>query len=104
MPVTACFACPGRVVRMRSRMIVVGVVALVWLSLATPTYAGGPAGLAASAKGSFNFQLVGRNPLALRGMNAAPAIYGDHLYVGNRTDGSSVCVGGGTGCPHPRPG
>ncbi|MBA2273388.1 MAG: hypothetical protein H0W21_05710 [Actinobacteria bacterium] len=40
---------------------------------------------AGSAK---NFELVGHNPLFRRGMNAAPAIYKDHLYVGNRTDGS----------------
>lgn len=35
-----------------------------------------------------NFTLVGRNRLFGRGMNAAPAIYRDYLYVGNRTDGS----------------
>lgn len=38
---------------------------------------------------SRNFELVGSNSLFNRGMNAAPAIYGDHMYVGNRTDGSS---------------
>ena len=37
---------------------------------------------------SENFEVVGHNPLAARGMNAAPALYGDYLYVGNRTDGS----------------
>src|SRR5712692_5460686 len=36
-----------------------------------------------------NFTLVGHNPLFARGMNAALAIYGNHVYVGNRTDGSA---------------
>jgi len=35
-----------------------------------------------------NFKLVGHSPLLSRGMNAAPAIYGTHLYVGSRTDAS----------------
>jgi hypothetical protein len=35
-----------------------------------------------------NFELVGHDPLMDRGMNAAPAIFEDYLYVGNRTDGS----------------
>jgi hypothetical protein len=34
------------------------------------------------------FELVGHDPLFARGMNAAPAIYGDYVYVGNRTDAS----------------
>ena len=34
------------------------------------------------------FELVGHSSLRARGMNAAPAVYGDHVYVGNRTDGS----------------
>ena len=34
------------------------------------------------------FELVGHSALGARGMNAAPAVYGDHVYVGNRTDGS----------------
>ncbi|MGH2830267.1 MAG: LVIVD repeat-containing protein, partial [Actinomycetota bacterium] len=33
------------------------------------------------------FEVVGHDPLYSRGMNAAPALYGHHLYVGNRTDG-----------------
>jgi hypothetical protein len=36
-----------------------------------------------------NFQLVGHNPLNMRGMNAAPAIFDHYIYVGNRTDGSA---------------
>jgi hypothetical protein len=47
---------------------------------------------------------VGHDPLFNRGMNAAPAIYKDFLYVGNRTDNSDTCADGGTGCPHPHPG
>jgi hypothetical protein len=35
-----------------------------------------------------NFTRVGHNALFRRGMNAAPAIYKDFLYVGSRTDGS----------------
>jgi hypothetical protein len=58
---------------------------------------------------SSNFQLVGHEPLFDRGMNAAPAVYGDFVYVGNRTDGSSTCgLGdprrGVEPCPHPHPG
>ncbi|MGH3713909.1 MAG: LVIVD repeat-containing protein [Micromonosporaceae bacterium] len=59
-----------------------------------------------------NLALVGHEPLAGRGLNAAPAVYGRYVYVGNRTDGSSRCgVGdprrdttGLDSCPHVRPG
>jgi hypothetical protein len=47
---------------------------------------------------------VGSNPLFNRGMNAAPAIFGNYLYVGNRSDGSNTCPHGTTGCPHVDPG
>jgi hypothetical protein len=48
-----------------------------------------PAGALATEPGtSSNFELVGHNPLFNRGMNAAPAIYEDFVYIGNRTDGS----------------
>jgi hypothetical protein len=58
---------------------------------------------------SMNFQLVGHDPLFGRGMNAAMAMYGHFLYIGNRTDGSSTCGvgdprGPGSNCPHPHPG
>lgn len=58
---------------------------------------------------SSNFQLVGHEPLFNRGMNAAPAIFDHFVYVGNRTDASTFCVGPTgaptmTGCPHPHPG
>jgi hypothetical protein len=39
-------------------------------------------------KGPGRFTLVGHEPLFGRGMNAAPAVYGKHVYVGNRTDGT----------------
>jgi hypothetical protein len=56
---------------------------------------GATAGAAATEPGaSRNFRLVGHNGLYRRGMNAAPAIYKDFLYIGNRTDGSP-------GHPHP---
>ena len=38
---------------------------------------------------SSGFQLVGHDPLFARGMNAAPAVYGHHVYVGSRTDASA---------------
>ena len=57
----------------------------------------------------FNVKLVGHDPLFSRGMNAALAIYDNYVYVGNRTDSSSICVGptgtpSGDTCPHPHPG
>ena len=36
---------------------------------------------------SEGFELVGHHPLHSRGMNAAPAVHGDYVYIGNRTDG-----------------
>jgi hypothetical protein len=61
---------------------------------------------------SQNFELVGHSPLLGRGMNAALAVYGDYVYVGSRTDGSSRCgrtdprreQTGIDSCPHPDPG
>lgn len=46
----------------------------------------GPAAQPASSR---NFTMVGHNPLFGRGMNAAPAVFKNFLYVGNRTDGSA---------------
>lgn len=56
-----------------------------------------------------NIQLVGHNPLFNRGMNAALALYDHFVYIGNRTDSSSTCVGAkgipsGNDCPHPHAG
>jgi len=58
---------------------------------------------------ALNIQVVGRDPLFHRGMNAALAVFDHFVYVGNRTDSSSTCVGPtgppfGTTCPHPHPG
>ncbi len=36
-----------------------------------------------------SFELVGHSPLLARGMNAAPAVIGDYLYVGSRTEGGT---------------
>lgn len=60
------------------------LIALVVLSLGAIQAAG-------QTGASSNFQLVGQNPLFSRGLNAAPAIFKNFLYVGNRTDGSSRC-------------
>src|SRR5215472_14761775 len=53
---------------------------------------------------SSNFTLVGHNPLYHRGMNAAAAIFGNYLYVGNRSDASNTCPDGTAGCTHVHPG
>ncbi len=61
---------------------------------------------------SANVTLVGHEPLFGRGLNAAPALFEDYVYVGNRTDGSSRCGLGDPrreelgldACPHPHPG
>ena len=58
---------------------------------------------------AFHTQLVGSNSLYGRGMNAALAIYDHFVYIGSRTDASSLCVGAkgvpsGDTCPHPHPG
>ena len=62
-----------------------------------------------AAAAASNIELVGQDPLYNRGMNAALAVYDHYVYVGARTDASSVCVGttglpSGTTCPHPHPG
>jgi hypothetical protein len=61
---------------------------------------------------SRGFTVVGHTPLANRGMNAALAVSGRYVYVGNRTDGSSRCgagdrrgpISGPDSCPHINPG
>ncbi|HET7503596.1 MAG TPA: hypothetical protein VFK02_21385, partial [Kofleriaceae bacterium] len=40
---------------------------------------------------SDHFRLVGHEPLFSRGMNAALAISGRYVYIGNRSDGSDSC-------------
>ena len=39
------------------------------------------------------FELIGHSPLLNRGMNAAPAVYGNYAYVGSRTDGGHADAG-----------
>src|SRR5262245_27667844 len=86
------------------------VLVVILVASMTGSEARIPASSVTSATTS-NFQLVGQNPLFHRGMNSAIAIYGNYLYVGNRTDGSDECVPAEgvpdpavTGCPHIHPG
>jgi hypothetical protein len=87
-------------------------VAFLALAAAVPTGAVASAQVGASDPAiSSNFDLVGHDPLFNRGMNSAPAIFRNYLYVGNRTDGSDECVPSEgvpdptvTGCPHIHPG
>jgi hypothetical protein len=91
------------------------LAALVGITLALPAAASGQVavGPGGGTPGTAsNFSQVGHNPLFGRGMNAAPAVFKNFVYVGNRTDGSSTCglndprreTLGENGCPHPHPG
>lgn len=69
----------------------------------------GAAGPAAAKLPAWHMTLVGHSSLYDRGMNAALTIYDHYVYIGNRTDGSSICVPAtgmptGNTCPHPHPG
>src|SRR5207247_8600342 len=85
---------------MRSRLLLaLTAAALVTAATAAPSLAVATSGIPPAIPGtSSNFELVGKNPLFHRGMNAAPAIFGNYLYVGNRSDGSNTCPDGSTGC------
>lgn len=62
------------------------MIGLVALSLAATAQARPtPAGLQEEGPPG-SFELVGSEPLMNRGMNAAPAVSGDHVYIGSRTD------------------
>src|SRR5712691_7026732 len=80
---------------LRTRLLrVLALVAAASASLLSP--ASGQAAVVVGAGGgtagtSHNFQLVGRNPLFGRGMNAALANFDHFLYIGNRSDGSNSC-------------
>ncbi len=92
---------------MRSRLLVAltGTAALIAGVIAATTPAVATSGTPPAIPGtSSNFQLVGHNPLYHRGMNAAATIFGNYLYVGNRSDGSNTCPDGTTGCTHVHPG
>ena len=67
------------------RHLVVAVAALS-LVLAAPAVAGHTRPTVTPGTSS-NFELVGHDPRFNRGMNAAPAIFGNYVYIGNRTDG-----------------
>jgi hypothetical protein len=75
------------------RRFLVGLLAIVF-ALAVPLAVHGDVTVApggGTPGTSQSIQLVGHNDLYARGMNAAPALYGHYLYVGNRTDGSLPC-------------
>jgi hypothetical protein len=71
---------------MRRCMFVAAVAALVLLAPSVG-WAQNP-GRGAEPGTAFNLKRVGHDPLFSRGMNAAIAVYGNFLYVGNRTDSS----------------
>ena len=53
-----------------------------------------PASASATTPGTAsNFTLVGHNSLFYRGVNAAPAIYGNYMYIGSRSDGTHAHSG-----------
>lgn len=65
-------------------------LALLGLALAMPLAVSGSVGVGpggGTPGTAQNFELVGHDPLFNRGMNAAPALFEDFIYVGNRTDG-----------------
>ena len=74
----------------RSLALVVGLTAV--LTGGMPTGVTSQAASAEAPTGSF--ELVGHDPLRMRGMNAALAIHGDHAYVGSRTDAKPNNVNG----------
>ncbi|HET8905697.1 MAG TPA: hypothetical protein VFN11_01900 [Ktedonobacterales bacterium] len=93
------------VVSIISLVVIVFAFVLTRPAHASVASIGGSVGSGGGTPGtSSNFTLVGHDPLFNRGMNAALAIFDHFVYVGNRTDGSSTCNGGGTTCPHPHPG
>src|SRR5260370_14416672 len=92
---------------MRSRRLIALTAAEALVTTVTAAASGAVAtpGIPPAIPGtSSNFQLVGHNPLFNRGMNAAPAIFGNYLYVGNRSAASNTCPDGSTGCTHVHPG
>jgi hypothetical protein len=77
---------------MRRVLVVLGAV--VGLMAWWPGAAGADTGIGyggGEPGTSLGFEQVGHDSLYRRGMNAALAIYGDYVYVGNRTDASRPC-------------
>src|SRR5439155_24631181 len=95
----------GGRMRPRSGTVAAALLCLPLVVSAAPASAG-PAGPAPALPGTArNVTLVGHDPLFGRGMNAALALYGSYIYVGNRTDASTTCLDGQTTTsPHPPPG
>ena len=96
---------------MKRRLL--SALTLVAFALALPAVASGDVvvGPGGGTPGTSKaFRLVGHESLFNRGMNSAPAKFGDFVYVGNRTDGSTSCGVDEEGnpipgvCPHPHPG
>ena len=76
---------------MRRRALIITITLLIslpWAPAAGDVTVGPGGGTPGTAA---NVTLVGHDPLFGRGLNAAPALFGDYVYVGNRTDGSSRC-------------
>jgi hypothetical protein len=71
-------------IHLRLIALVLLVAVATFVPLTVPALVPLPAG----GSGTFNFELVGHDPLFARGMNAAPALYDHYVYVGSRTDGS----------------
>jgi hypothetical protein len=100
------------------RIVFVLLVALAPVLVGTPALATTqpvpPAGAAGGLTPgtAHNVSQIGHTPLDSRGMNSAPALFENFVYVGNRSDGSSRCgvgdpreeTGGIDSCPHERPG
>src|SRR5258708_29100806 len=90
---------------------VISLIVIVLVSAFVSTHsrlaqasAGGSIGSGGGTPGTAsNFTLVGHDPLFNRGMNAALAIFDHFVYIGNRTDGSDTCNGGGDRWPPPPP-
>jgi LVIVD repeat len=90
---------PSRGLEMRRLLTSLALVAVAVGLPATVQATTTSSGTVTTSEAS-NFQLIGHDPLFGRGMNSALAIFGDFLYVGSRTDGSSECVPP-TGVPDP---
>jgi len=70
---------------MRRRVLCLVASVAIAVPLLSPAASGASSTQPASAR---NFTVVGHDSLFARGMNAAPAIFKNFVYVGNRTDGA----------------
>ena len=85
--------------RRRQQALVAGLLVvpltLTAVAMSRPAATGPPdqderVGQAQQQEVAENFELVGHDPLLARGMNSAPAVYKNYMYVGSRTDGSGT--------------